>query len=216
MQKEEYCIKNNEKVKKIENIKHLKEGASEFMKLIFSMKNQLQKPISTIIFVSGMIGYSCQAALLEKKQKYNLVKTNNGKNYIFSDELNYYLVKSKYSFYNILMGQINQIIPFIEEFEYELYFKRVAENIGNEKYLIRNFFNPEKYFDFEFYTSTWKQFYNILNKYCKSPDEWPILFSISMTQFLETIINVYGIEAYFNFFCVAFENALYVSKISQL
>jgi len=214
MQKEGDC----KKVKKIENIEQLKEGATEIMKVIFSMKNQLIKPNLTIIFISGLVGYSCQAALLEKKQKNNLfiTKTKNGKNYIFSNDLNYYLVSSEKSFYNILMGQLIQMIPEIEPFEIEPFLKRVAENIGNEKYLIGNGFNPEKIFDFEFYSSKWKEFNDILKKYCKTPDEWPILFSISMTKFLEVIINTYGIETYFYFILISFENALYVSKISQL
>ena len=53
-----------------------------------------------------MVGYSCQATLLEKKQNFTFVKAKNGKNYISGDALNYYLLKSKYSFYNILMGQL--------------------------------------------------------------------------------------------------------------
>ena len=153
---------------------------------------------------------------IEKKTKLYLVKAKNGKNYIFSDDLNKYLVKSKMSFYNILMGQFIQILPNIEPIDIELFQKFIAENIGNEKYLIGNVFNPEKIFYFEFYSSKWKEFYDILKKYCKTPDEWPILFSISLTQFLDAIINIYGIEAYFDCFVISLENALYVSKISQL
>ena len=99
--------KEDNKVEAIEGIDHLKEGATEFCKLIFSMKDQLKSPNLTIVFISGMVGYSCQAVMLEKKQNYNLVKTNNGKNYIFGDSLNYYLIGAKYSFYNILKGTIS-------------------------------------------------------------------------------------------------------------
>ena len=216
MQKEEKQEKNETKLEPIEQIEHLKDGALEFEKLIFSMKNKFVKPELTIIFISGMVGYSCQATLLEKKQNFTFVKAKNGKNYISGDALNYYLLKSKYSFYNILMGQLLKFSPEIEPIEIEPYIKRVAENIGNEKYLIGNLFNPEKIFDFEFYQSTWKEFYNTLNKYCKSADEWPILFSISMTYFLDIILKVYGIEEYIILIFLALENALYVSKISQI
>ena len=60
MPKEVDCKKN---VEKIENIEHLKNGATEIMKAIISMKDQLIEPNLTIIFLSGMVGYSCQAAL---------------------------------------------------------------------------------------------------------------------------------------------------------
>ena len=216
MQKEEKQAKNENKLKPIEQIQHLKDGALEFNKFILAMKNKLVKPELAVIFISGMVGYSCQATLIEKKQNYTFVKANNGKKYILGDALNYYLLKSKYSFYNILMGYLLNFSPDMEPFEIEPFLKRVVENIGNEKYLIGNLFNPEKIFDFEFYQSTWKEFYNTLNKYCKSADEWPILFSISMTYFLDIILKVYGIEEYIILIFLALENALYVSKISQI
>jgi len=216
MQKIENEAKNENKLKPIEQIQHLKDGALEFNKFILAMKNKLVKPELAVIFISGMVGYSCQATLLEKKQNFTFVKAKNGKNYIFGDALNYYLIKSKNSFYKILMGQLLNFSPEIELIEIEPYIKRVAENIGNEKYLIGNLFNPEKIFDFEFYQSTWKEFYNTLNKYCKSADEWPILFSISMTKFLEFFLNFFGIEYFIIYLLMGFENAIYVSKISQI
>ena len=216
MQKEEKQAKNENKLKPIEQIQHLKDGALEFNKFILAMKNKLVKPELAVIFISGMVGYSCQATLIEKKQNYTFVKANNGKKYILGDALNYYLFKSKYSFYNILMGYLLNFSPDMEPFEIEPFLKQVVENIGNEKYLIGNLFNPEKIFDFEFYQSTWKEFYNTLNKYCKSADEWPILFSISMTKFLEFFLNFFGIEYFIIYLLMGFENAIYVSKISQI
>ena len=47
----------------------LQEGAKEFMKLISSMKDLIKDPDKTIIFISGMVGYSCQAAIIRKKAK---------------------------------------------------------------------------------------------------------------------------------------------------
>ena len=114
------------------------------------------------------------------------------------------------------MGYLLNFSPDMEPFEIEPFLKRVVENIGNEKYLIGNSFNPEKIFDFEFYQYTWKEFYNTLNKYCKSADEWPILFSISMTKFLEFFLNFFGIEYFIIYLLMGFENAIYVSKISQI
>ena len=56
------------KIEKISGMEKLQEGAKEFMKLIYSMKDQIKDPEKTIIFVSGMIGFSCQAALMEKSK----------------------------------------------------------------------------------------------------------------------------------------------------
>ena len=206
----------DKKVEKIEGIEHLKEGAEEFNKLILSMKDKLQEPALTIVFISGLVGYSCQAALLEKKSKYSIVNTTNGKNYIFGDELNYYLIDSKYSFYKILMGQFCQKMPGLEPIKIEPYIKNVAANIGNENYKIQDKFNPEQIIDFELYKETWEKFYDTLIKYCKNSEEWSILFSISLTNFLNIIDKCYGIVEYVAMVPIALENAFYVSKISQL
>ena len=205
-----------EKIEKIKGMEKLQEGAKEFMKLISSMKDLIKDPDKTIIFISGMVGYSCQAALIEKKQSYNLVKLTNGKNYIFGDALNYYLLNAKTSFYNILMGQYTIKMPGAEPIQIKPVLTRVASSIGFDTYLISNKFHPEKIFDFELYRSTWKKFYDTLIKYCSNSDEWPVLFSISLTQFLDLIDICLGRNGYANLANIAFENAVYVSKISQI
>ena len=204
------------KIEKITGMEKLQEGAKEFMNLIYSMKDLIKEPDKTIIFISGMVGYSCQAALIEKKQSYNLVKLTNGKNYIFGDALNYYLLNAKTSFYNILMGQYTIKMPGAEPIQIKPVLTRVASSIGFDTYLIGNKFHPEKIFDFELYRSTWKKFYDTLIKYCSNSDEWPVLFSISQTQFLDLIDICLGRNGYANLANIAFENAVYVSKISQI
>ena len=62
------------------------------------MSYKLESPNKTIIFISGIVGYSCQAALFDKKENFNIIKTTNGKNYIYSDTINYNLISMKYSF----------------------------------------------------------------------------------------------------------------------
>ena len=204
------------KIEKITGMEKLQEGAKEFMNLISSMKDLIKEPDKTIIFISGMVGYSCQASLIEKKQSYNLVKLTNGKNYIFGDALNYYLLNAKTSFYNILMGQYTIKMPGAEPIQIKPVLTRVASSIGFDTYLIGNKFHPEKIFDFELYRSTWKKFYDTLIKYCSNSDEWPVLFSISLTQFLDLIDICLGRNGYANLANIAFENAVYVSKISQI
>jgi hypothetical protein len=204
------------KIEKITGMEKLQEGAKEFMKLIYSMKDLIKEPDKTIIFISGMVGYSCQAALIDKKQSYNLVKLTTGKNYIFGDALNYYLLEAKISFYNILMGQYAIKIPRAEPIQIKPVLTRIASSLGFDTYLIGNKFHPEKIFDFELYRSTWKKFYDTLIKYCSNSDEWPVLFSISLTQFLDLIDICLGRNGYANLANIAFENAVYVSKISQI
>ena len=108
------------------------------MKLISSMKDLIKEPDKTIIFISGMVGYSCQAALIDKKQSYNLVKLTTGKNYIFGDALNYYLLNAKTSFYNILMGQYTIKMPRAEPIQIKPVLTRIASSLGFDTYLIGN------------------------------------------------------------------------------
>ena len=200
----------------LEGIDHLKKGADEFFKFILSMKEQLITPDIIIIFLSGIVGYACQAALFENKQNYSIVNTTNGKKYIYGNALNHYLLNSKGSLYNILMGKFCNKLSQSEPLKINPFLIRVDQNIGNENYLINDEFNPEQIFDFEFYHSTWKLFYDKLIKYCNSPDEWPILISISLCTFLDKIDSIFGRDSYKNFVSIAFENAIYVSKISQI
>ena len=92
----------------------------------------------------------------------------------------------------------------------------VILNFGNENYLIEKKFNPEKVFDFKLYSSTWEKFHDNLIKYCKTPDEWPMLFTIALNTFLEGTYLIGGKGSYTLFFDIAFKNAIYVSKIPQI
>lgn len=92
---------------------------------------------------------------------------------------------------------------------------RVTENLGNDKYLIQQIFNPEKIFDFELYRSTWNKFFNTLTKYSKKPEDWPIIFCLALCHYLEETYNDFGKQSYCFFLNIALENAIYVSRIVQ-
>ena len=53
------------KLEKAEGIEQIHQGEMEFVKLVSSMSDKLESPDKTIIFISGIVGYSCQAALFE-------------------------------------------------------------------------------------------------------------------------------------------------------
>ena len=62
------------------------------------------------------------------------------------------------------MGQYCQKFKKTEPLEIKTFLVIVSSNIGNEKCLIQDKFNPEKIFDFEFYSSTLVNFMiNLLN-----------------------------------------------------
>ena len=127
------------------NLQQLVDGAVEFNKLILAMKDQFKSPKFAVVFISGMVGYSCQAALFAQNKSYYFVKTKINKNYVFGDYLNYCLFEGKLSFYNLLMGQFCQRLSKLIPLKIEPYLQRVAGNIGNKDYLIQGVFNPEKY-----------------------------------------------------------------------
>ena len=205
------------RLEKVSGMEKLQEGANEFIKLVYIMKDELLKEIDkAIIFISGMIGYACQAALFDKKQSYQIIKLKNGKTYIFGDALNVYLLESNLSFYNILMGQYMQKMSGATPIQIKPILVKVASNIGFGNYLIDNKYNPEKIFDFELYRSIWKKFYDTLIKYCANSDEWHVLFSIALTVFLDVAEIKLGKNGYDRLANIALENAVYVSKISQI
>ena len=200
-----------------EKIDSLIEGANKFTELILSMDGKLDDPNLKIVFASGMVGYACQAAAIEKEPiNFMLAKLISDKKMISSETIYNYLRGSKTSVYNFLIQQFHQKFPNLEIPEYISYNLEVILNFGNENYLIEKKFNPEKVFDFKLYGSTWEKFHDNLIKYCKTPDEWPMLFTIALNTFLEGTYLIGGKGSYTLFFDIAFKNAIYVSKIPQI
>ena len=103
MKVEEIKIDNLE----LEYLKNIHKGVQEFVDLIESMEKELPALNVKIAFMSGIVGYSCQAIVHEKKENYFLISTTNNKKYITGDPLNYYLFDSEYSLYNILNRAIS-------------------------------------------------------------------------------------------------------------
>ena len=204
-------------VKKLKKIDSLIKGAREFVKLVLSMEKELYEPNMTIVFVSGMVGFACQAAS-NKKNPVNslLLKLIEDKIAISGETVYNYLFQSKESFYNLLSLQFHNKLPNVKIPSFISFYFEVGINYGNKNYLIENKFNPEKIFDIELYSSTWIKFYDKLIKYCETPDEWPILFSIVVYNFLEMTYFVGGKDSYSLFFDIALKNAIYVSKIPQM
>ena len=210
--------KVDEKMMIEERIDSLIEGANKFTELVLSMNGELDDPNLKIVFASGMVGYSCQAAAFEKNpMNFILAKLliSNIK-MISNEEIYNYLYGSKGSVYNFLIQQFHQKLPNLEIPQYRSYNLEVILNFGNKNYLIENKFNPEKIFDFKLYSSTWEKFHDNLIKYCKKPDEWPMLFAIALNNFLEGAYCIGGKDSYTLFFDIAFKNAIYISKISQI
>ena len=132
MKVEEIKIDNLE----LEYLKNIHKGVQEFVDLIESMEKELPALNVKIAFMSGMVGYSCQAIVHEKKENYFLISTTNNKKYITGDPLNYYLFDSEYSLYNILMGQFHKIFPNLEIPKIQPFIERVTLNLGNDKYIV--------------------------------------------------------------------------------
>ena len=219
-------INNNNKMNK-EQIEILKEkeerinnlilGAREFLKLVLSMKEELKDMNLLTVFVSGMVGYSCQAAYLKKNPINNLLLRLMSNKIAISGEAIYnYLYKSKNSLYNFLSGQFHDKLPNTKIPSFDSYYFEVGINIGNKNYKIEKIFSPETIFNLNLYSSTWEKFYANLDRYCKTSDEWPILFSVVLYNLLEVIYICGGKDSYTLFFDIVFKNAIYVSKIPQL
>ena len=207
--------KVDEKMMIEERIDSLIEGANKFTELVLSMNGELDDPNLKIVFSSGMVGYSCQAAAF-KKNPMNVKSLIPNMKMISCEEIYNYLYGAKDSVYNFLIQQFHQKLPNLEIPQYRSYNLEVILNFGNKNYLIENKFNPEKVFDFKLYSSTWEKFYDNLIKYCKTPDEWPMLFALALNIFLEGAYFIGGKDSYTLFFDIAFKNAIYISKISQI
>ena len=206
--------KNKDENLDLEYLKGVHKGLLEFIDIIESMEELTGRNLK-ITFVSGMVGYSCHAIIHEKKENYFIISTKNNKKYITGDPLNYYLFDAEYSLYNLVMGDFIKRFSIFGMPKIQPLIARVAANLANDKYLIQNIFNPEKIFNFELYRSTWNKFYNTLTKYCKKPEDWSMIFCLTLCHYLDETYKDYGKESYWFFLNIALENAIYVSRISQ-
>ncbi|MDE5769189.1 MAG: hypothetical protein K2H82_07360 [Oscillospiraceae bacterium] len=197
-------------------------GAKEiYSRLIDNLKesdNRLNVD-NLLLFASGLAGISCQMTVIrlaEQKQipetgALIVVQCENGRKYFMGDNLNYFLLENQYSVYSLLAGIYQHLAPEHPLPDIHAYAGECVKNLGNENYKIWGRITEPEVIALNL--KLWNAFYPIAEKFCKTPQEIPILFGLVLQHTMETALQVLEPEKCLS---MALENILYSAKLNYL
>ncbi|MBE6853571.1 MAG: hypothetical protein E7505_08895 [Ruminococcus sp.] len=160
-----------------DDINRLSQYAGQISKMFAEVKKD--KPLERLLLAAGMAGHACHLAVKHNRERFEIVGYDDGRKFYFGDALNFYLLENKYSVYYMLMGYYDRqmagsggIGPDMREILAEN-----IKNISNTDYRISGKYDPKDIY--KEVTECWNGIYdNMTGKWCKNPDEWPVLFGI--------------------------------------
>ena len=167
-----------------QSIKRLSQNAGgiiEMLKAAFMTPNGVDIRMS-LIYAAGLAGYACHQAVKAEHGSFVVATSKDGRNYYFGDDVNKYLVENKFS----VLGSI-AVVAEMSEDDVTSIVKEFAESIGGDN-TICDFAPKDLYNRIK---QCWDGiFENMTSRYCKSPSEWPILFSIVTQNILKKAIEI--------------------------
>jgi hypothetical protein len=141
--------------------------------------------------IGSLAGYACQSGLRElaiakglpPAEPFQVVETKDGTRYFFGDHINYALVESQYSVWNLAAGAAQnagcQDFPDLAEI-----FKHTSSAIGTDRFGIPRFpagydarDTPESYLK-----SFWPQLVPTVRQYSPDPELWRVLFGLVVQE----------------------------------
>ena len=130
-----------------------------------------------LIFTAALAGHACHQAVKADKGSFAVVTTKDGKCFYFGDDLNRYLLEDRLSVVNFILAvsDISQddVLAIVAGF---------ANQVGAEDITVCGY-GPKSLY--EQVNSCWEGiFVNMTSQYCKTPPEWPILYSIVLQNIM--------------------------------
>jgi len=193
--KEQIFLKAIDQQKKDDPLIGLKIGAKELVSRLISALEKKEGKVhieSLLAIVGSLGGYSCHAAIREafvdtgklvENQAFTVITTKNGSKYYFGDLVNQYLAGSELCFWTLVGGEAQELgatsFPDLNEI-----FKRTASTVGSDKFgvvlITKQHLPPER--PIVYVRSLWVKACKIVDKFCDSPTQRPILFALAAQQ----------------------------------
>ncbi|MDR2688571.1 MAG: hypothetical protein LBB76_02285 [Azoarcus sp.] len=168
-------------------------GAKEvFQRLIVGMKDSKGVHIESLLTALGaLVGYACQANLraqalakgMPATAPFQVVGTQDGKQYFFGDPLNDALAGSQYSVWGLVGGAAQHAgakdFPDLNEI-----FQYTASVLGSERFGIPRIPDDHKPADtpLNYLKGLWPTLLPTVELFCPNPAEWPILYSLAIQE----------------------------------
>lgn len=182
--------------KKKDPMAGIKIGSKELVqRLIGALNNEKGVHVESLLGVVGSLaGYSCHAAFREElidtgkhkeQEVFTVLDGKDGHKYYFGDLPNKPLVEGQVSIWGLVAGMVQHLGEEIPDVEST--FKNVSSTVGGETFGIPNI--PENHrpgdLPINYVKAMWKPLLPVLDKFCDSPMERPILLGLAAQQVIE-------------------------------
>lgn len=194
---EQAFLRAIKKIKTEDCLVGLKIGSKELVECILkSLKNEKGVNVESLLAILGSLaGYSCQVACREEiinseapneNKTFITVQGVDGNMYYFGDFINKPLIEDKMSIWNLIAGVLQELavtdIPDIKAI-----FAKVASSVGSSEFGVPNVDEQHRPGDLplNYVKALWSPLLPLIDKYCDTPMERPILFGLAIQQVIE-------------------------------
>jgi hypothetical protein len=171
-----------------------KMGSQEIVQRIMTVLSKIDNNgvhIQSLVGIVGSLaGYACQASIrreyieekgLTEEDVFTIIEDTSNHRYFFGDALNNLLVENQFSVWSIAAGYANSVdgttLPDIKEiFEY------VTSTVGTDKFGLPRLDERMHATPIEFVKTFWNSYLPDVERFCASPNEWPILYALAIQE----------------------------------
>lgn len=167
--------------------------------------------VKMMLYASGMAGYACHQAVKALHQPFTVVTLADGTKRYAGDALNHFLLEDRYSVLAYLDGFFEHFGQGEEKPDPHAVVRWAAQMLGTDEEKIWGIYDPRMVYPH--IRECWDGIYhNMTEKFCQSPEEWPVLFAIVLQNIMvEVPAEVPRRELYET----ALECALIISKMDE-
>lgn len=173
---------------------------------------------SLLCALGSLGGYACQSSIFAKAvtngvtELYGMHVVGSGsESYFLGDVLNKPLAESPHSVWALAAGQAQHlgcsVLPDLNEI-----FRYVSSNLNKDKFGLPRFPNhPAGDTPINYVHAFWSPLLPTLKFFCKTPDEWPILFGLAIQDAMEMAKDVVTPR---DALVIVMESAIPMSKVT--
>jgi hypothetical protein len=172
-------------------------GAKEvYQRLLNDLRSADGVHIESVLCTLGALaGYACQAGLRAQAfaqgqletAPFQVIQTNDGKQYFFGDQLNHAIAGAQYSVWGIAGGAAQhagaQTLPDLNEI-----FQHTAAVVGGDQFGIPRVpaEHAPRHLPAIYLKTFWPKLFPIVKAFCPTPAHWPILYGLAIQQSIYT------------------------------
>ena len=161
------------------------------LKSVLTGKNGTDLYLVTL-YAAGLAGIACHEAVKANGEPMVEVSCKDGKKYFMGDAVNKYLHENKYS-----VTALACAITQMPQSALMGIIQRQATTIGTENFVVSGNMDPaDLYKNIKLCWDGIKD--NMTLRYCKKPEEWPVLYGIVLQNIMKESMSVAPKEAIFN------------------